>query len=380
MIIKPHIRFGPFAGFLLVLLLVGGGPLRSCKTSAGYLFEDKGSWQTENTELDLTDPMLESFRVCNSDVKKDCLRFDPYAKSLRWENALVLSLLSFLVYDKQYIASAEDSSRQSKIDRPRIRSEQIAKIWGFDSYTYFEHKPSDDGYAIIKHAEFIVVAFRGSDSFADWTQNLTSANRNSTKIKAHLDNIKSLVLHSGYSLAAEAILRDKKLAQAIKAVQPYGKNLPVWLTGHSKGGAMATIMALMLEDNKENKDNKETPEDSVQGHPVQGVLTFGTPKVLGQDAIDLYQQKIPHSWRIIHYKDPIVAIPRYLGIVQKKYSWESRQAFLERDSCKKLDDWPLRFRAFPVAIPGIWEHGLADHRLKHYIECSHRQLHQVEWP
>lgn len=93
-----------------------------------------------------------------------------------------------------------------------------------------------------------VVAFRGTDDFADWFTNLDVA----------LDAAGEV--HRGFA-AAYASLQD----QLRRALRHRGVR-QVWITGHSLGGAMAVIAALDLILGG--------------GVRVRGVMTFGQPLLL----------------------------------------------------------------------------------------------------
>ncbi len=335
----------------------------SCRTVQSVPSESmsKGNWQTADADFDLSDETLNGFRICGKTILKDCLMFEPTATSFSWNNALALSLLSHLVYDKKIVKPTLENSFATREDRTVEESREIAQKWGFDQYYFYNHE--DNEYALLKHTNFIVVVFRGSSSFLDWIQNLDVANKNLENIKGYFDKLRSYVVHRGYSNAASAIIKKLRLAEAIEDMQPKDSEpLPVWFTGHSKGGAMAIITALELL-----RESKET---------IARVMTFGAPKVMGENLMEVYARFLPHSWRVIHHLDPVVGAPRSLGILRKKYVWEGSQIYLSREDCRIKKEWALKNRLLHVLGPGIWENGLQDHRLGRYIRCSHQQLHK----
>ncbi len=350
--------------FALVAIILGCKSLQDSALKSPL--KQKGSWQTLAPEVDLGDSSLEAFRVCGEYIRKDCLEFAPNTTSFTWSNAVVLSLLSHIVYDKDVSKPDFKTTFAGSKKRETEKSRELVKAWGFDSYDFYTIGTNE--YAIVQHADFIVVVFRGSSTFWDWIQNYNAANLNVKKIGSYLSELTDFVGHNGYIKAADAILEKRSLAAKIKELQPDSQRLPVWFTGHSKGGAIAIATAVMME--AKHQEGKAT------GGQIDRVVTFGAPKLLGEQLSKFYQKKIPHSWRVIYNKDPVVAMPRFFGLIHKKYEWEADQIFLSRDGCKQLEHWPLRHRPFPVIGPGLLERGLLDHRLRHYIQCSHKQLHE----
>ena len=96
----------------------------------------------------------------------------------------------------------------------------------------------------------IVVAFRGTlppslkdpDSWLDWLQNFfavpTSNSTGPNKVPGQV--------HSGFFNATTSIIQ--KVQSLVSACNP-GPDNPVFVTGHSKGGAMASIGAYILSQN-----------------------------------------------------------------------------------------------------------------------------------
>ncbi len=114
--------------------------------------------------------------------------------------------------------------------------------------------------------ESLVFAFRGTDGGFDWLNNLLA-------VPVPYPPYGSV--HKGFLDAVESIdgrMRDKA-AEILK-----GKELPIHITGHSKGGAMATLMA--------------TKVTGLDPHPT--VVTFGAPRV-GDKAFKT-------NYRFTHYR------------------------------------------------------------------------------
>ena len=113
----------------------------------------------------------------------------------------------------------------------------------------------------------IIVAFRGTlppawtwDSLFDWIQNIFLA-----EPKAY-DYIPGKV-HSGFHFALMSLADD--VVQAIHNLDP-SHSLPLYITGHSKGGGMASIAAMLFR----NKYNLKVEQTITIAGPKPGDIDF----------------------------------------------------------------------------------------------------------
>jgi len=82
--------------------------------------------------------------------------------------------------------------------------------------------------------------------------------------------------------------------QMIQLVQKY-PTFKVYVTGHSLGGALASLAASSLIQNKIA--------------PKVSLYTFGEPRVGDYTFSHIFNTQIPDAWRIIYYIDPFPHIP-----------------------------------------------------------------------
>ena len=68
----------------------------------------------------------------------------------------------------------------------------------------------------------------------------------------------------------------------------------LWITGHSLGGALATIAAALLAE---------------RGKPVQGVYTFGSPRVGDSAFASLLESRLSRIYRIVNNNDIVTRVP-----------------------------------------------------------------------
>jgi hypothetical protein len=98
-------------------------------------------------------------------------------------------------------------------------------------------------------------------------------------------------VHAGFYDATVAIIGD--IAKAVHALNPAG-TLPVYVTGHSKGGAMASIAAYILQQGF--------------GIKLQPVVTFASPRAGDSGFLAGYQAVLQQT-RYENYGDLVPLLP-----------------------------------------------------------------------
>ncbi|MED6173292.1 hypothetical protein PIB30_058033 [Stylosanthes scabra] len=77
----------------------------------------------------------------------------------------------------------------------------------------------------------------------------------------------------------------------------------VYVTGHSLGGALATLLALELSSNQLAK----------RGAISITMYNFGSPRVGNKRFAEVYNEKVKDSWRVVNHRDIIPTVPRLMG-------------------------------------------------------------------
>lgn len=128
----------------------------------------------------------------------------------------------------------------------------------------------------------IIVSFRGTlpTSADDWFQDLLAEPVASKGLPGKV--------HCGFQVAVQSMI--DKVAAAVNHFRSI-KELPVYVTGHSKGGGMAPLAAYLL---------KETYDI-----PIQQVVTFAAPKSGNSAFATAYQSAITHHIRYENYGDVV---------------------------------------------------------------------------
>jgi predicted lipase len=131
------------------------------------------------------------------------------------------------------------------------------------------------------------VIFRGTNSFTDWIYNLQYS-------QAVIKN--NIYVHSGYlKLLFEDNLYHRIYEQINALVRQYPDN-EIYLSGHSAGGAMATLLGYFL--------SKDMPDKKIN------VVTFGSPRVGNYGfKLDFTARSNLDHIRVVNKRDIIPLVP-----------------------------------------------------------------------
>lgn len=129
-----------------------------------------------------------------------------------------------------------------------------------------------------------ILAFRGTANTSEWLTDFMA-----DQVDYDLVN-NSGAAHRGFtSLYKSCRMNIRQLLGEVPS------NKPLFITGHSLGGALATLAALDLAVN------------SVFGSPI--VYTFASPRVGNQKFAEAYNKAVPLSFRIANSEDIVVHLP-----------------------------------------------------------------------
>ncbi|XP_039817928.1 lipase-like isoform X2 [Panicum virgatum] len=157
----------------------------------------------------------------------------------------------------------------------------------------------------------LVVAFRGTEQ-SRWKDlrtdlMLVPAGLNPERLGG--DFKQEIQVHSGF-LGAYDSVRNRIMALIRYAVgyqdEEDAENISRWhvyVTGHSLGGALATLLALELSSSQMAKN----------GVIFVTMYNFGSPRVGNRRFAEVYNAKVKDSWRIVNHRDIIPTVPRLMG-------------------------------------------------------------------
>ncbi|PSN09956.1 lipase [filamentous cyanobacterium CCP5] len=135
----------------------------------------------------------------------------------------------------------------------------------------------------------LYVVFRGSNQTLDWINNFQFRQQ----IYPYGDGTSDVKFHLGF-MAAYFAVRSAVLA-ASEAVEVRR----IIATGHSLGGALATIAALDIQYN-------------ITSRKQAGIAayTYGAPRVGNQAMVESYNRRVPDSHRFVYGWDVVTRVPR----------------------------------------------------------------------
>lgn len=150
----------------------------------------------------------------------------------------------------------------------------------------------------------VVVAFRGTSNLQDFLIDI-----NFPKTREY-PKCTGCLVHEGFYNSWLSV-RDPVIAEAQRLVklEPTAK---VFVTGHSLGAALAALCAADLGANTNS-----------YGIPIEGVYTYGQPRVGNEDFAKFYSNGTRVSWRLTHWRDLVPHLPpqdKFVGIFNFKHS------------------------------------------------------------
>ena len=196
---------------------------------------------------------------------------------------------------------------------------------------------TDTQVAILHKAEAkeLYIVFRGSDRDIDWINNLQMRQ----KIYPYGDESSTNIrFHRGF-MAAYFSVRDRLLTE----IRQY-PNCSITFTGHSLGGAVATIAALDVQYN-------------ITQHTEQPIelFTFGAPRVGNQALIESFIRRVPNCYRFIYGWDIVTRVPR---------QWQGYEHVPQEHRLGSRWTWNIISRRFK------------DHSISNYVEALEAKVKQ----
>ena len=184
--------------------------------------------------------------------------FEPRTTTHSLTNAYLLGLASHKVYGDD---APNDQGPQfaswfeSKFD-PWLKQGATNTTTKFDLIDD-EQGPLGSGFQamIMSDNDTIYLVIRGSKGPKDWALNVVGS------LFIPVPGMPGVTIHSGWLAAAQRVYNS--VLSRIKDHQNASSSKFIWFTGHSLGGAMANILALLMAHNDDL--------------PIRGVYTFGAP-------------------------------------------------------------------------------------------------------
>eukprot|EP00256_Glycine_max_P065284 XP_025979879.1 uncharacterized protein LOC100789825 isoform X2 [Glycine max] len=182
----------------------------------------------------------------------------------------------------------------------------------FEKICFLDNASTDTQVAIWRDSarRRLVVAFRGTEQ-TQWKDlrtdlMLVPAGLNPERIGG--DFKQEIQVHSGFLSAYDSVRTRiiSLIRLAIGYVDDHSESLHKWhvyVTGHSLGGALATLLALELSSNQLAK----------RGAISITMYNFGSPRVGNKRFAEVYNERVKDSWRVVNHRDIIPTVPRLMG-------------------------------------------------------------------
>jgi len=179
--------------------------------------------------------------------------------------------------------------------------------------------------------ERIVVAFRGTEP-TEWND-----------IKADLRAFHCEGFHKGFLQEYRKL--EKRINGRLKNFTLENPNRKIYITGHSLGGAMATIASYMIDN-------------------VEAVYTFGAPRALSWSTARKYKE---NHIRVVNNNDVVPKVPfvwigfKHVGALHYMNFYGNVRNMTRWQKCK--DGWRGRWRALKKKVPfdGFYDHSMNEY-------------------
>lgn len=261
------------------------------------------------------------------------LKFNPHTTKFDHVNGLALGEAASLAYEN------EDTFKSK------------AAEWRME-VTFIEDAPTDTQCFVAGGARAIFVAFRGTQS--DKLQDLLTDGN--IKLVDHPFG----KVHKGFNDSFRSIWTEVK--DQIRAYQTAGQS--VWFTGHSLGGALATLA---------------TAEMMVDDRPVHGMYTFGQPRVGNPDFADRFNMRIGGSaFRYVNNNDIVTRVPpRQVPALKLEYRHVGAMKYFDSEGVlhedrarwfRFLDTLQATFDDFKAML----KENVGDHSMSLYLDNLER--------
>ncbi len=217
----------------------------------------------------------------------------------------------------------------------------------------------------------IVVAFRGTE--VGWKDILTDARLLASGLsysygfRGLLGRVFRLKrVHSGFLMAYRGV-RAKVRRIVLELLSDEGDS-HIYVTGHSLGGALATLCALDLWH--------LLNEEGIVGVPIT-MYNFGSPRVGTPRFVTSYNKKVTDSWRIVNDVDIVTTVPPRLGFFRHWLGYRHVSHFMFMTNEGNFDATrtdreelkPEHLNDMVHLLASAFNHeALDDHKMQHYRE------------
>lgn len=220
-----------------------------------------------------------------------------------------------------------------------------AVVWEplqIDTVTWLEDKKTDTQAFVGTSGSDIFVVWRGTESPTDFLKDASVI-----KVKAFQD----CKVHSGFYSCIQAT-KDKLfkgLDAAVKAIGGAQEVSNIYVSGHSLGGALATLSAVLIA--------QQYPQLTER----LKVITAGSPRVGDRNFKNLFNKTIFSSIRIVHDNDIVARVPKL------NYFHVNRQLKLSDTGQVMSNNLHRLKHFFRSAKANFTANSFQDHKMDNYL-------------
>lgn len=286
--------------------------------------ETQQTTRTKKESVELT--LARDYFKSKDDLLCPPLTRAAYSDRMAW----ILASMAHLAYDR-----FEDT-----LDLQKLRKIFIAKLesGGFELVKTFYSAETDTQAFLAKNEEFAVLAFRGTE--------VTKKVDIKTDIQASRVSVLEGRVHSGFRMAYDSVA--KEIEKSVLSL----KGIPLYITGHSLGAALATVATQRMEHNPRIREM------------IAACYTFGSPRV-GNSHYDI-EFKSP-IYRIVNTTDVVTVIPLlamgYIHIGDVRFLGAGEGEF-QRGIPVLRRMYLFLLTMFKFFGPVVSDHGIVEYRRK----------------
>lgn len=275
--------------------------------------------------------------------------FETFARGYSPVNAAALAVCADLVYEDWIVV------------------EKVVRSLGFSYFKYADVRGTQS--FTIADENKIIVAFRGTEvaEFADIKTDIDTSlqpyfypNRN--KYYALIDDYENKktearrgLIHQGFKESLDLIwtIVYRQVLECIEEDKQVTKKYrPIWVCGHSLGGALANLATSRFWEHDVDE--------------INGTYTFGQPRVGNKEFADWFNHLAKYRYfRVVNNNDIVARVPFFKGyahVGEFKY-FDSRGALREEDLTRSEMLWD-RMRS------GFFGDFAKDHSMRNYIRIT----------
>ncbi|UCD28251.1 MAG: lipase family protein [Planctomycetota bacterium] len=259
--------------------------------------------------------------------------FNPHATEYNVHNAYWLAEASKLAY----------------ADKDEIEN-NVTNEWQLDKFKFIREKDTermlDTQLFIAGNDQILIIAFKGTTNIPNWITDIRIEFRDGPLGK----------VHHGF-LDAYELVREETTG-AIEFVNSDNKPRTLWITGHSLGGALATVaVAGMIQE----------------GKSVQGMYTYGQPRVGDKQFAKQFNKAFKaRAFRHVNNEDFVTRVPIWSLPRHKRYKHIGTCLYFDKNG--KLHVGALWWFIFLLSVHRAFEdlremlkETIEDHKIENYI-------------